>query len=293
MRNISQWFNPGSPQEAAQMMRDTKGKGCYLAGGTDLLLENRADFEFAIDLSETGLNEMARTETGDLFIGSCVTLHDLETSPLTHEFADGAIAFAASQCGNRPVRSTATVGGNLCNALPSADMAPVLLALDAVAFFTDGDSQETISLSEFFVGPRKTVLDGSLLIGLMIPGENADMKVISRKLTRTVEDISMAQVAVGLEIKGDTILRGSVAMGAVAPVPMRATEAEALLIDLPVADAPVAFASVADLASAICEPIDDHRASADYRRDMIEVLTRRLLCEAVGIEDVEKYRGGK
>jgi carbon-monoxide dehydrogenase medium subunit len=293
MRNISQWFNPESPQEAAQMMRDTKGKGCYLAGGTDLLLENRTDFEFAVDLSATGLNEIARTETGDLFIGSCVTLHDLETSPLTHEFADGAIAFAAAGCGNRPVRSTATVGGNLCNALPSADMVPVLLALDAVVFFTDGESQESVPLSEFFVGPRKTVLDGSLLIGLAISGEYANWKVISRKLTRTVEDISLVQVAVGLEIEGDTILRGSVAMGAVAPTPVRATEAEALLIDLPIADAPVAFASVADLAAATCSPIDDHRATAQYRTDMVEVLTRRLLCEVAGIEDVKKYRGEK
>ena len=181
----------------------------------------------------------------------------------------------------------------MCNALPSADMVPVLLALDAIAFFTDGESQESVPLGEFFVGPRKTVLDGSLLIGLAISGEYANWKVISRKLTRTVEDISLVQVAVGLEIEGDTILRGSVAMGAVAPTPLRATEAEALLIDLPLADAPVAFASVADLAAAVCSPIDDHRATAQYRTEMVEVLTRRLLCEVAGIEDVEKYRGEK
>jgi carbon-monoxide dehydrogenase medium subunit len=200
-------------------------------------------------------------------------------------FAHGAIAHAAEVCGNRPVRSTATVGGNLCNALPSADMAPVLLALDATCFIAGEDSQESLPLTDFFVAPRVTALEGRLLAGLALPAAAAGRRCLARKLTRSAEDISLIQVAVGLDVVDGALANVRIALGAVAPIPLRSTLAEDQLAGTALADLePDLVRDAAVIAAGESDPIDDHRASAEYRRAMVEVFTRRLLAEALVAE---------
>ena len=133
--------------EAVSMMREGNGRGVYIAGGTDLFLFP-PECDFAVDINGAGLDDLARTPNGDLFVGSAVSLHRLETDPFIREFAGGVLSEAAGVCGNRPVRTTATMGGNICNGLPSADMAPVLLTLDALCYIADVDSQESLPLAE-------------------------------------------------------------------------------------------------------------------------------------------------
>jgi len=284
MWRLDDYRYAGSAAEAVALMKAGPGLGIYIAGGTDLFLQPPA-CDFAVDISDAGLGDIVRSDGGDLFVGAAATLHRLETDPLVADFAGGALARAAAACGNRPVRTTATVGGNLCNALPSADMAPVLLALDATCFITDGDSEESLPLTDFFVAPRLTVLEGRLLAGLALPAAAAGRRCLARKLTRSAEDISLVQVAVGLDVAGGILETVRIALGAVAPVPMRSTLAEDQLVGAEVAGLePSLLADAAAIAAGESEPIDDHRASAGYRRDMVRVLTRRLLAEALAAE---------
>ncbi len=277
MWNLKEYRIASSPAEAVALMRKGPGKGAYIAGGTDMLLEHPA-CDFVVDVNNAGIGDIARTPGGDLFLGAAATLQGLVDNSFVSEFAGGAISNSASQCGNRPVRSTATMGGNLCNALPSADMAPVLLALDATCYIADEDCQESLPLTDFFVGPRLTVLEDRLLVGIALPGECAGWRCASHKLTRTAEDISLVQVAVSLGVTKGRIQEARIALGAVSPVPMRAVLAETMLAGQEIKSVtPDAVLDVAAIAAGECDPLDDHRASADYRRDMVNVLTRRLI----------------
>ena len=281
MWEISDYKFASSPPEAVTMMRQGSGQGVYLAGGTDLLLFP-PKCDFVVDISRAGISDIARTPDGDLFLGAAVTLQNLATNELITSFAGGEVGRVAAHCGNRPVRTTATVGGNLCNALPSADMAPILLALDATCYITDEDSQESLPLVDFFVGPHQTVLEDRLLVGLALSADVANRRCATSKLTRSAEDIALVQVAVGLDIQDGKINAARIALGAVAPVPLRATMAESVLEGVDIntektESLSAAICDVSELAAGETDPIDDHRASAAYRRDMVRVLTRRLL----------------
>jgi carbon-monoxide dehydrogenase medium subunit len=289
--NLQEYRFATNPAEAVALMRKGPGKGAYIAGGTDMLLEHPT-CDFVVDINKAGIGDIARTAGGDLFLGAAATLQDLADNTFVTGFAGGAVSVAASQCGNRPVRTTATVGGNLCNALPSADMAPVLLALDATCYITDEDSQESMPLTDFFVGPRLTVLEDRLLVGVALPGECAGWRCASHKLTRTAEDISLVQVAVSLGVDDGRIKEARIALGAVAPVPMRATLAETMLMGQEItAITTDVLRDVAAIAAGECDPLDDHRASAEYRRDMVGVLTRRLVARILA-DDGNNTEGG-
>jgi len=289
--NLQEYRFATNPAEAVALMRKGPGKGAYIAGGTDMLLEHPS-CDFVVDINKAGIGDIARTAGGDLFIGAVATLQDIVDNSFVRGFAGGAVSSAASQCGNRPVRTTGTVGGNLCNALPSADMAPVLLALDATCYITDEDSQESLPLTDFFVGPRLTVLEDRLLVGVALPGECAGWRCASHKLTRTAEDISLVQVAVSLGVDEGRIKEARIALGAVAPVPMRAILAETMLIGQEItAITPDVLGDVAAIAAGECDPLDDHRASAEYRRDMVAVLTRRLVARILA-DDGDNREGG-
>ena len=217
----------------------------------------------------------------------------MATNPLVTGFAAGLLSEAASHCGNRPVRSTATLGGNLCNALPSADLAPALLALDAVCYIADEDSQESLPLEDFFTGPRRTVLDDRLLVGVALSAGAGNRRALARRLTRSAEDIALVQVAVALDVIDGRVGTVRIALGSVAPIPLRAMLAEAqiegeLLSDL----TPDRLADAGLIAASECDPIDDHRASAAYRREMVGVLTRRLLASALAWSPSDDKEGG-
>ncbi|MHB8078847.1 MAG: FAD binding domain-containing protein [Candidatus Krumholzibacteriia bacterium] len=292
MKELREYRCATSVAEAVALRRAGPGRGIYIAGGTDLFLVMPPGIDYVVDINRAGLDHIERTADDALFIGAAATLQAVAVSPLTHRYAGGAVAEAAVRCANRPVRSTATLGGNLCNALPSADLAPILLALDAVALIGDGAHEEAVPLADFFTGPRRTVLGDRLLLGVALPGRCGGHRARARKLNRTAEDISLVQVAVALDLDGPLIRGARVALGAVAPTPRRAPAAEEALTGLKVLSpgAGSAIAAAAQLAAARAEPIDDHRASAAYRRAMVAVLTRRLVRELTGLPSVEEGR---
>jgi carbon-monoxide dehydrogenase medium subunit len=174
----------------------------------------------------------------------------------------------------------ATVAGNLCNAAPSADNAPVLLARGAEVEITGQKGTRRVLLDDFFKGPGLTVLGaGDILTQILVPppatGSGASYQWIS---PRGKVDISAVCVGVSLRVEGDRMKDVRIALGAVAPTPMRANGAEALLDGAQWSDTLAAEAALK--ASEESKPITDVRASAEYRRRMVSVLTRRALEEA-------------
>jgi len=194
--------------------------------------------------------------------------------------ADGILAKAASTCGSVQNRNMATVGGNLANASPAADTAGPLLALDARVVVAKSRGRREIPLADFFSGPHRTALGRALLVEIVIPtpprGGHDGWSF--QKLGRTETDISLVNVAVGLQVD----LRGyckwaRIALGAVGPTPLRARSAEGLLVGQRLEKDQLE--RVGDAVAREVRPITDFRASAEYRREMSAVLTRRALTE--------------
>jgi carbon-monoxide dehydrogenase medium subunit len=204
----------------------------------------------------------------------------LERSPSVIERVP-LLAQAATKLGSIQVRCRATLGGNLCNASPSADTAPALLAVDAKASISGKRGTRVVDLDKFFLGPAETVLgEGEILTGLKIPLTRARQGSVYYKLsTRRAMDLAFVGVAVLLELDGDDrIDKARIALGAVAPTPIRVTSAEKLL-EGRVFSLEAARESAA-LAARLCEPISDIRASAEYRREMVRELCEQGLLSA-------------
>ncbi len=179
--------------------------------------------------------------------------------------------------GSPAIRHLATVGGNLCNASPAADLSPVLLVLDAVVGIAGRAEARRLPLDQFFVGPGQTALAaGELLAWLELPRKHAWWTVRYERLdVRRAMDIAIVGVAVALRRDGARVAEARLALGAVAPTPRRVPEAEAALLEGGLA--PSAIARAAELAMAAARPISDVRATAEYRRQMVGTLVRRAL----------------
>jgi carbon-monoxide dehydrogenase medium subunit len=272
-----------SLQEALEAASASKGASIFIAGGTDLLVqikEGKIRPQCVIDVK--GVHEMnGLAISGDEFsIGALTCIRTLETSPSVLEKVP-LLAQAAAKLGSVQIRHRATIGGNLCNASPSAEMAPALLALDAQAAIYGKTGTRVIGLGDFFLGPGATVLgDGELLTHLKIPLTRNRQGFLYYKLsTRKAMDLAFVGVAVLLELEGDDrISKARIALGAVAPTPIRVPSAEKLLegrvISLEVAR------ESAELAAQSCKPISDLRASAIYRREMVRELCQQGLLAA-------------
>ena len=273
----------GSLKEAFDAVSVSQGGSVLMAGGTDLLVqikEGKIRPQRVIDVK--GIHEMdGLSVPGDqLSIGSLTTIRTLETSPVTCEKA-ALLAQAANRLGSVQVRNRATIGGNLCNASPSAEMAPALLALDAQAEIYGKTGTRTVGMDEFFLGPGKANLsDGEILTSLKIPLSPKRQGSVYYKLSaRNAMDLAFVSVAVLLGLDRDEkIAKARVALGAVAPTPIRVPSVEKLL-EGNVLSAEIVLES-AELAAQACQPISDLRASANYRREMVKNLCRRGLLSA-------------
>jgi carbon-monoxide dehydrogenase medium subunit len=266
-------------QQALADGPDTK----LVAGGTDLLPQMKTGMVRArtvVDLSAVPeLKVIERQPDGALRVGAGVSARALELAPLVNG-AFAALAESAGVVGSYQIRNLATLGGNLANAAPSADMAPPLLALDADLLVAGPRGTRRVPAADFFLGVRRTQLaPDEMLVEIVIPapppGSGA---TYVRHTPRRELDIAVVGVASALTIADGTCTRARIALGAVAPVPMRAVAAEAHLVGKPVTRALIEEA--ADLAVPACNPISDQRGSAEFRRHLVRVLTRRTLMTA-------------
>jgi carbon-monoxide dehydrogenase medium subunit len=215
-----------------------------------------------------------------LQIGAAVTARELELDPRVRSRYQ-SLAEGGALVGSVQVRNLATVGGNLCNAAPSADMAPPLMALDATAVIVGPRGQRRVPLADFFVGVRRTVLaPDELLLKLEVPPPPPRSGgTYVRHTPRRELDIAVVGVASQVALSDGVCAEARIALAAVAPTPVRATAAEASLRGQSVTAQSIERA--AELAVEAASPISDQRGSAEFRRHLVRVLTRRTLTTAI------------
>jgi len=247
-----------------------------LAGGTCLLVDARARKirpETLVDLSRVTELRGIERDGDELVIGAMVTIAELLDSPLVAEHAPVLTAvcrkFAAAL-----IRNRATIGGNLAHASPAADTAPPLLVLDAAIELRARGSVRHAPVAEFLVGPcRSDRRPGELLVSVRIPIRPAETRFAYEKIRLRKADAISVVSAAALHDRGDGAIR--LALGAVAPTPIRARSAEGALKKSGLT--PEGIADAARRAAEDVRPIDDIRGAADYRSRAVEVLVRRCL----------------
>jgi carbon-monoxide dehydrogenase medium subunit len=285
--HIEGFYQPASVREAVLLLRKTADRGKIVAGATDIITRPDRSIRFLIDITRLGLDYI-RPQAKGYALGATVTMATLERSARVRAFAGGILAQAAASCGSMQNRQLATLGGNLANGSPAADSAAVLLALDAQVALVNSRRTRQIPLAEFYQGPHQTVLNGDLLEEVILPAlpTGGRWGWSFQKLGRTETDISVVNVAAGLQIDGRGRIKAArLALGAVAPTPWRARTAESLLLGITPSEN--LLAGVASAVMQAVSPISDARASAEYRREMSAVLTRRALsecCTQIGLK---------
>jgi CO/xanthine dehydrogenase FAD-binding subunit len=244
----------------------------------DDLRAKRAQPDVLVALQNVQALRGVARENGTLKIGASTTLAEFLKHPLLAEH--DALRQAASVFANPMIRNSATVAGNIGSASPAGDMLPPLLALDAQIELVSQNGARTMPLDEFFLGPRKTARNlNELIFNLQLPTANRQSASAFYKLgLRQADAISLVSVAVWLQRDGDKIRDVRIALGAVAPRPMRATRAEEILRGQIYSETNLTAAARA--ASEECAPISDLRASAQYRKRMVNVYVRRMLEQA-------------
>jgi carbon-monoxide dehydrogenase medium subunit len=268
-----------------------------VAGGTDMM----ADLKFApashcpdlvVDISRAeDLKIIAITDQG-LSIGALVTHTQIMRSPLIRDNFP-ALQAAAHTIGAVQTRNLGTLGGNLVTAVPSMDSGPTLVALEAIASIAGPGGRREVPLADFWTGPRKTVLKpDELLAEIIIPKKNLGKPAHFLKFgLRKGQALALVNVAAAVWVKSvsvdgfrgattaewdkDIFVEPRIALGAVAPKVVRAFKAEAFLEGKPVT--PENIAEAGQIAVTDCKPISDFRASAEYRKDLVAILTRRAL----------------
>jgi CO/xanthine dehydrogenase FAD-binding subunit len=275
---------PGSVGECLQILAKRGPDTKVVAGGTDLLPQLKNGVlkpGWVVDLSAVAeLRTISDAPDGRLRIGASVTARELELDARVRSRFP-ALAESAAMVGSVQVRNLATLGGNLCNAAPSADMAPPLLALDAEAVIAGPSGQRRVPMTSFFLGVRRTVLaPGELLLEIVVPAQGAHSGGnYLRHTPRRELDIAVVGVASQVTLAGGKCTTARIALAAVAPVPLRARDAEQALVGQPLT--PQQIERAAELASGAARPIDDHRGSIEFRNHLVRVLTRRTLTTAL------------
>jgi len=282
-----EYLAPQTIDEAVRLLSEHGRAARPIAGGTDIVVQMKEGAtrfpypEYIVSLSRISeLRGIAFSEEGGLVVRAGTTMAEIAGHPVIRERYT-TLAESAGVVGSRQTMNMATIGGNLCNAAPSADTAPALLALEAEAVVAGPSGRRNIPVRDLFAGPGQTTLaPGELLAELHIatpaPGTGS---VYRRHTSRKQMDIAVVGVAAVLTLAyGDRIQAARIALGAVAPTPIRAPRAEAALAGQPAGDE--AFARAAEIAAGECSPIDDLRGSAEFRRHLVRVMTGRMLREA-------------
>ncbi len=277
------YFRPESFSEALTLLDRHRGKIRPYAGGTDLFIamkEKGAAWENVVDLKAIPEADFIRRADGCIEIGALAKVRAVETSPLIRKEIP-FLAAAAGTIGSVQVRNRATIGGNLCNAAPSADLAPALLCLGAKGEIIDPSGSKEIPLEEFFLGPGKTVLGESALLKKIVvpllPPNSAG--IYYKESPRRAMDLAVAGIAclLTLDESRKKCSACRIALGAVAPTPIRARKAEETLSGGIMTEQGIAAA--AEAAAAETRPISDVRGTAGFRREMVRVFVKRGLTE--------------
>ncbi len=274
-------------RHAIALLAEHGASAKILAGGTDLLVELKSAShtpQVIVDISRAeDLKVIAITDEG-LSIGALVTHTEIMRSPLICGMFP-ALVDAAHTIGAVQTRNLGTLGGNLVTGVPSMDSGPTLIALDALVTIAGSAGRRQIPLAEFFVGPRKTILKpNELLVEIVIPKQNLGKPAHFLKSgLRKGQALALVNACASLWVDWDmqVFVAPRIALGAVAPTIIRAPQAEAYLEGRAITSE--AMAEAGRIAVGDAKPISDFRASAEYRCDLIAVLTKRALENAYAL----------
>jgi carbon-monoxide dehydrogenase medium subunit len=293
------YLEPHSLDEALGMLEKNGTRARLVAGSTDFLVRWRTGSwrpEVVVCMQHVpGLDGLGFNDDDGLSIGAMVTVQDIEQS-VTVRARYPALAASASAFAGVQVRNLATVAGNVCNASPAGDTLPALLAYDAQCRVVSSKGERWLPLTEVFVGPGQTALAaGEIMTELRLPTPAPNSGGLYIKHSpRGAMDISAVGAASVVSIGSDGACASvRIALGAVAPTPMRAHDAEDRLIGQIPTDENIAES--ARLAAHASRPIADVRSGAEYRREIAQVLTERTLRHAAataggGVPDFEDIR---
>ena len=282
---IEKYFAPKTMEEACSLLSSHKVEAAVVAGGTDLIVCMKKGIalpRYIINIgSIAGQDYINYDEKKGLRIGGQAPILSLATSPVIRA-KYGVLAQAAGELGTPHVRRGATLAGNLCNASPSAETAPALIVLGASLKLVATGRERTVPVEDFFVGPGQTVrAPDEILAEIGVPNLAPRSGGVYLKHTvRKALDLAVVGVAVMVRMEGDILRDVKIALGAVAPTPLRAKAAEAVLKGKKIDDSLLQQAGQA--AADASRPIDDIRSSAEYRRKMVNVLTIRAIQQAIG-----------
>jgi carbon-monoxide dehydrogenase medium subunit len=270
------YFKPKSLSEAFDLYEKFPG-AMVIAGGTDLMVKIKTrTVKPTVLISLSGIPELSGIEIGDTVrIGAMTTFTELIANPGLARVLPLLRQTAAAIAG-RQVRNVATVGGNLCNCSPCADMALSLLVLEGRAILQSTAGSREVPLTGLFAGPGRSCLKrGEILTSLLVDKPSSLARTTFIKKTRVKMDLAIASVAALLEIRDHTFQKACFAAGSVAPVPMRLESVEKLLTGKKVSKELVIPASEAAMKA--ISPITDIRSSAEYRREIIGIYIKRAI----------------
>jgi carbon-monoxide dehydrogenase medium subunit len=276
-----EYYVPRTPRETLKLLDRYGDKAAILAGGTELVVAMKAGNRTPgalINIKKIDALKKFECMKSKVRLGPLVTLTELEDSEFLQQHIP-ILPQVATLIGSRQIRNIATIGGNIANASPCADMVPPLIALDARVKLFSLQGKEDILVENFFLGPGETVAGSDKLLGpveVKIPGRATRISHQFITLRRSM-DVTIASIVVRIDVKSRVIRQARIVMGAVAPTPARSKNGETLLLDCGLND--IDIDAVAAAAADECKPIDDVRASSGYRREMVRVLTRKALEE--------------
>ena len=278
--NSFEFFEPTTLAEASQLF--AQEHALLLAGGTDIVIGMKALTETpqsVISLQKIpGLAGVTTEADGSISIGAMTKAREVELSADIQKHHT-ALAEGAAEIGSIQIRNLATIGGNIAHASPAADTVAGLLVADAQVDIASADGERTVPINELFTGPGQTVLvPGEIIARFRLPSPTSGSHYIKHKI-REVMDLAFIGVAVAVNLDNGIVTDVRIGLAAVAPTPIRATEVENLLRGNELTAELLEQAGEA--AAAASSPISDLRCSAEHRREMVDVLTRRALQEAV------------
>ncbi len=288
------YLEPRDLDEALAALSEHSPDAVAAAGGTDLLRDLRQQKRrpsLVISLARIPvLSGVRSADDGGLLVGPMTTMAALASDPLVADLAP-ALAEAAGHMGSPQVRNRATIGGNLCNARPCADTAPPVIVHGARLQLSSKEGIREVEAESFITGPGATLREPhELLTAIQLPPSGVAASSAFETLTnRKAVEITITSATAWLELEGDLVKGASICLGSVGPRPMPGPSGAAVLLGVEPTPERIAQAASATVLDA--SPIDDFRGSADYRRHLVEVLTRRALTRALA-RARRRARGG-
>jgi carbon-monoxide dehydrogenase medium subunit len=283
------FHQPQSVKEATHLLGQ-KSNAAAMAGGTDLLVEMKKGIRMhgdIVSLGQIAELKMITEDRDNLYIGACAKHSEVITSPLVKRLAP-ALVEATSKIGSEQVRNTGSIGGNICTAASCCDTAPVLLSMQASVEIAGAESLRVIPLRDFFTFNKKTILKkGELVTRIIVPKQAPGTGACYEKFgLREAGSISVVSVAVILRIKDDTISDPCIVIGAVAPTPKISDQATEMIKGKKVQEFNEDSLVLEEAGNAAVRdsiPIEDIRGGAQFRRDVLKVLTKRAIRRAIEI----------